>query len=283
MVVRIGKYNIGTVLCLLFFYTSIFADNWSFKLKSKVELRTWKLSSVAMKSSTFLNGATVKLYNGSSVVSQTTSDADGNFEMNIPHEGNYTLEITYPGCSLKKFTVNTKGVSNGDANFKPSVDIVGMMASKYTTDGKYLGLDQTHVKIEHHAPQSAVEGKFSENKHGYNFKLNSYDAEYLHIQRFCTANKLGDRALNNKNYELAKKFYLMAMDRISEEGYPKDRLKLAEEGLKLEKETKEVARQKQKSVKVAPKKTVTSSPVKKTEVKKSGDGEKARRKIRTAL
>jgi hypothetical protein len=283
MVFRIGKYNIGTVLCLLFFYSSIFADNWSFKLKSKVELRTWKLSAVAMKSATFLNGATVKLYNGSSVVSQTTSDAEGNFEMNIPHEGNYTLEITYPGCSLKKFTVNTKGVSNGDANFKPSVDIVGMMASKYTTDGKYLGLDQTHIKIEHHIAENTSKVTTGEAKPGYNFKLNSYDAEYLHIQRFCTANKLGDRALNNKNYALAKKFYLMAMDRIGEEEYPKDRLKVAEEGLKMEKESKENARQKQTSVKITPKKTITSSPAKKTDVKKSSDGDKARRKIRTTL
>jgi len=214
----------------LFSFCISFAQNWNFKLKSKVELRTWALSSRAMKNSTYLDGATVQLLKGSEIIFQAATDKEGNFEMNIPSDGDYSLVINYAGSEPKKFAVSTRGVppNKDDPNFKPSFNMVGIIMSKPAKDKKYLGLDQSHVQITYNDKAK------TENKN-YNYNLNMYDAEYLVIQKFCIAAKLGDMAMEKKNYDLAKIYYQAASGIIESETYPKDQLKKAEEGLKTEK------------------------------------------------
>jgi len=228
------------VIIITFFPWCLSGQNWSLKLKSKVELRNWQLTSKAIKHETFLNGASIQLYKGSAVVSQTTSDAEGNFEMNIPANGNYTLVINYTSCNPKKFAVNTIGVSSKAANlnFKPSVDITGFIMSKPIKGINYLGLNQPLVTIEYDPNSNGFAKTDGETKNGVELESKIYDAEYKVIQKFCTANKLGDMALDKKDYSLAKTYYLMASDIMDDEPYPKTQLKKALAGMKLEKVNK---------------------------------------------
>jgi hypothetical protein len=207
------------ILVIIFF--PWFLSGQNLKLKSKVELRSWKLTTKALKSEIFLNGASVKLYKANSLVAGALTDAEGNFELNIPSEGEYILLIEYPGREPKKFAVISKTVpqDKSDANFKPSIDIIGILMSKPKKRMEYVGLNQPAV-IK--TGQSSL------------LRTNIYDGEYKLIQKFCTANKLGDMALQNKNYQLAKIFYLMAIDMIDSEDYPKEQMKKAQDGMKLE-------------------------------------------------
>ena len=230
------KVLLKFIFVIILFPWSLFGEDGNLKLKSKVELRNWKLTSKALKSETFLNGASVKLYKAKNVVTEVMSDAEGNFELTIPSDGEYTLLIEYPGREPKKFAVNAKTVSPGknDANFKPSVDLVGILMSKPKKGMEYIGLNQPSI-----------------TNNSSHLRTNIYDGEYKLIQKFCTANKLGDMALEKKNYTLAKTFYLMAADMIDSEVYPKEQMKKAEEGMKLEMISRKKQRSKQTKVKSA--------------------------------
>jgi hypothetical protein len=272
------NYIIPFILSLLFFCKGSTAQDWNFKLRSKVELRSWILSSRAEKNSSHVNGASIKLYKGSAVVSQTHSDESGNFELSIPSNGDYTILIEYPGCDPKKFEVRTRDVppNKNDIHFKPTVDIGGTMSSKPAKDGKYLGIDQTHIRIVYPGAKSKPAGE-KENKN-FHFRQNIYDAEYLAIQKFCIANRLGDMALEKNNYELARKFYSMASGMMSAEQYPKEKLKIADDALKL---AQAAAKKSQKAKPATPKQVVVVDPKKSSDFKNSSSGKG--RKIRKAL
>jgi hypothetical protein len=209
------------LLSFLIYTFPALSQNWNFKLTAKVEVRNWKLSNRAMKSGSMIPNASVELKNASGIVSQTTTDNEGNFNLSIPPNGAFTITINAPGQKPKKYLVLSKGSSDAqDANFRPVITISGMLSEKHKKDMNYIGLDRSNVKIENMnlIPRATIN-----------------DGEYLLIQKFCTANKLGDMAMEKKNYDLAKTFYSMAIDMIDSEPYPKDQLKKAEEGLKLEK------------------------------------------------
>ena len=219
------KYKTGYfIFCLLCVFTWSDAQDLSFKLSGKVELRNWNLTNKAMKNASPVDKATIELHQASGIVAQSSSDAEGNFELTIPATGEFTLVLNYPGQNPKKFLVNTKGISPGknDANFRPSINIMGLISAKHKKDMNYLGLDRTNVTIV-------------SSQNNIHPRTTISDGEYLLIQKFCTANKLGDMALEKKNYSLAKTFYEMAMDMIEGEAYPKDQLKKVEQGSKLEK------------------------------------------------
>lgn len=248
------KKNIFGLFIITFLFFNEILHSQNLKLKSKVELGNWQMTSKAMKSETFLSGALVKLYKGDKMISGVSSDADGNFEIEIPANGEYTLMIEYSGREPKKFVVNAKTISpdKDDANFKPSVDIVGVLMSKPKKGMESIGLNHPTVSFDQQTKT---------NHH--HLRTNIYDGEYKLIQKFCTANKLGDMALENKNYSLAKTFYLMAMDMLETEDYPKTQLKKAEDGMRLEK----VSKKKQKTKHHKTKSAITnqkpvSSPVK---------------------
>lgn len=249
------------IISFLFFFGLSPAQEESLKLKSKVELRSWQLTSKAIKKESFLSGASVKLLKENSIVSETTSDAEGNFEINIPPTGNFILLIEYPGSNPKKFAVSSKTVpqDKNNANFKPTVDIVGIVMSKPKKDMEHIGLYPPSVTLAHNNRQVT--------KHGSHLRTNIYDGEYKLIQKFCTANKLGDIALEKKNYSLAKTFYHMAIDMMDGEEYPKIQLKKAEEGLRIEKLE---ARKKQKSRHSKVKSAITNQKSSSVPTKNSG-------------
>lgn len=248
------------------------AQEFNFKLKSKVEVRNWKLSNRAMKSAAPLNKASVELHSASGIVSTSESDANGHFELNIPSNGEYTLVVNAAGQNPKRYIVHAKGspVNKNDANFKPSIDIVGIITTKHTKDMNYVGLSESHVSSD-------------QNKTTY-VRSNIYDGEQKLIQKFCTANKLGDIALEKKNYSLAKTFYMMATDMMEGEPYPKEQIKKAEEGMKLEKLARKKQTVKQSKLKSAVANQKTSSGTSKTSSPKTSVGTgKATRKTRMTL
>jgi hypothetical protein len=261
---------------ILFFITliicsfSALTQNWNFKLSGKIEIRNWKLSYKAMKSGTVVNGASIELRNSSGGVFETTSDNKGNFNLSIPANGEFTMTINAQGQHPKKYLVSSKGsTDNNDPNFKPTINISGMIGEKHKQDMNYLGIDRAIVKIENMnlIPRATIN-----------------DGEYLLIQKFCTANKLGDMAMEKKNYELAKIFYTMAIDMIGTEPYPKDQLKKAEESLRIEKsETRTKTKSKQAKSNSPIKNLSTSKPSTITPVKTSVKTGKSTHKTRMTL
>ena len=85
------------------------AQEWTLKLSSNVELRTWKLTTKADKEEKPLLGASITLYKGSGIVSQSTSDGNGDFTVFVPANGEFVLTVSYPGCNPKKFSIITTG------------------------------------------------------------------------------------------------------------------------------------------------------------------------------
>lgn len=265
----VKKLILKFTLVIIFF--PWFLSGQNIKLKSKVELRNWKLTSKALKNEAFLPAASVKLLKENAVISEAMTDTEGNFELNIPSDGKYTLLIEYPGREAKKFAVNTKAVppNNNDANFKPSVDIIGILMSKPKKGMESIGLNQPTLI------------RANKNEH---LRTNIYDGEYKLIQKFCTANKLGDMALEKKNYVLAKTFYSMATDMIDGESYPKEQMKKAEEGMKLEKTVRKKQISKKTKVKSAiTTKSRTSKSTKSSSSKSSVETGKPARKTRMTL
>ncbi len=245
------KIYISNFFIFCFIFSCTTAGSQNLKLKSKVELRNWQLTSKAMKSEAFLSGALIKLYKGDKMIYGVSSDADGDFEIEIPRDGEFVLLVEYQGREPKKFAVNTKTTppNRDEHNFKPTVDIIGILMAKPKKGMENIGINQPTIS--------------SGNKNEH-LRTTIYDGDYKLIQKFCTANKLGDMALENKNYSLAKTFYLMAMDMLESEDYPKTQLKKAEEGIRLEKVSRKKQKTKQSKVKSAMKnqKPASSSPVK---------------------
>ena len=266
---------LNIIFGLLCFFKSAVADDLDLKLKSKVELRNWTLNSKAYKQETFLQGASIELNNATGVISKTVSDKDGNFEINIPPSGNYTLTITCPGYNPKKFMVSAKTipVKSNDVNFIPSVNMMGFIGSKTIKGVGDLGLNQPFIKAENNANKYEVDKNGKVTYRGLNMAVNIIDGEYRIIQQFCTCNKLGDLAMERKNYALAKIYYSMAMDIIPGEIYPKERIKKAEDELKLEKVSavknrKDIAKKsKSKTKDSVSKQTLVPNPVKKSELR----------------
>lgn len=260
------------ILSIIFSGSVFFMQGQSFVLSGKVELRNWKLSNRAMKSGTVISNALIELKNTTGVIFHTQSDSEGNFNLNIPTTGEFTMTINSPGQNPKKYLIISKGTSgnNNDANFRPMITISGMLTEKHKAGMNYLGFEKANVTVENSRtlPRATIN-----------------DGEYFLIQKFCTASKLGDMALEKKNYDLAKTFYTMAMEMIAGEAYPKDQLKKAEEGLKSEKASaKKQLKTKQSKVKSAiVKQKSASAPSKNSESKNSGESGKAGRKIRKTL
>jgi len=223
-----------------------------------VEVRDWKLSSKAYKLETFLQGASIELFDGAKQLSKTTSDKDGNFELDLPSTGNYTIIVSGAGYNSRKFSVSCNSIiiKNGEANFIPSVELRGFVGLKTIKNVGDLGLNNPVVQL---ADEKSDALKYN----GLKFAANMIDGELKEIQKFCTANKLGDMAMQNKNYALAQRYFLMASSLMENEEYPKEQLKRAEDGLKeLMFAEKANARKGSGKSKVAKKQTKDLAPVK---------------------
>lgn len=219
--------SIKFILLLTFIHFGLVSQSLVYKLKSKVEVRNWKLSSKAYKQETYLSGASIELFEGANLLSKTISDKDGNFELDLPSTGNYTIIVSSPGLNSRKFSVtcNSIVVKNGEANFIPSVELRGFITHKAIPNVSDMGLSYPTV-------QMADEKNRTLSYNGLQFPVNMIDGDLREIQKFCTCNKLGDIALQNKNYASARNYYLMAINMMGKEEYPKEQLIRAEEGLK---------------------------------------------------
>jgi tetratricopeptide (TPR) repeat protein len=228
------------LILIAFACSNIYSQEWSLKLKSTVQLRTWKLTSRADKDERSCEGANIQLIQDNKIIKEIMSDKDGNFVIDIPGNGIFYINISYPGCNGKKFYVSTKNVSSYAAgnNFKPAVTIGGFMMAKPFSGIDYIGLQEPLLAVEYKNNEFDKDQTVS-NK-GVQIIENIMDAEVRLIDKFCFQTKLGDEALNKKNYKLAKQYYTKALELIPNEEYPKFKLEKAEDGIK-EEEAKEQA------------------------------------------
>lgn len=228
--------------CLIFLLTisSIQAQNWSLQLKSRVELRSWRLTTTAEKTEKALTGAKIELYSGNSVIVETASDADGNFMVDIPAGGNFILVISYPGCNPKKFSISTSDVPEGVAkdNYKPTVSIGGFMMAKPIKGVDYIGLNEPLLKVEYKQKGQNFDKDEAVTNKGIEIVSKIYDAENAVIEKFCAANRNGDDALRKKNCGMAKEHYSKAINLIPGEMYPVEQMEKVKKCLD-EKQAKE--------------------------------------------
>ncbi|MGZ4088528.1 MAG: carboxypeptidase-like regulatory domain-containing protein, partial [Bacteroidia bacterium] len=120
-----------------------------------LKAQDWKfiLTSTIQENEKGLAGATVSLFNGSTLVQQTTSAADGFFKLEIPPNGDYKVVITKDGHVTKRAEVSTFGVpadKNKD-NFKNALRIESFTLFKPLPGIDYSVLDQPLLKIGYHA------------------------------------------------------------------------------------------------------------------------------------
>ncbi|MBP9068980.1 MAG: hypothetical protein KBG47_05700 [Bacteroidia bacterium] len=242
---------IKRLLLILIIFTSsyIHSQEWSLKLKSTVQLRTWKLTSRADKDERSCQGANIQLIQNNKTIKETVSDQDGNFVIDIPGNGDFYINVSYPNCKGKKFYVSTKNVASDVAgnNFKPSVTIGGFMMAKPFSGIDYIGLQEPLLAVEYKNNEFDKDKTISDK--GIEIVQNIMDAEVKLIDKFCFQTKLGDEALSNKSYKLAKQYYTKALELIPNEEYPKFKLEKAEDGIK-EEEAKDQALKAEKAAQI---------------------------------
>jgi hypothetical protein len=201
------------------------AQDWSLSLSSNVELRTWKLSTKADKEEKGLGGASIKLFKGSTLVNEVKSFPNGDFKIDIPGNGEFSLEVSYPGCNTKKFAISTLGVPADIAkdNFRPSYGIGGFIMARPLPGIDYSYLSQALVKVVY-----LNRGKFEDDNSITERSLKAVskinDAENQLIEKFCSTNREGDAALSKPDCPLAKTLYEKAIGLIPGEAYPAQQL-----------------------------------------------------------
>lgn len=261
------------ITALLLFPICLSAQKLVYKLNSKAVIRKWSLSSKAYRLEEALNGAIIELFEGDKQLATTTSDAEGNFTLNLPSTGNYLMVIRKSGYNTRKFSINCNSIiiKNGESNFIPSVNMTGFIGDKSIKDVGDMSLSHPSVQMMDDKNEIIKYG-------GLNFPVNVNDGEVRLIQKFCTCNKLGDLAMQNKNYALAKKYYQMARMIMDKEEYPIEQLKRAEDGLKeqmlAEKTSRNTGASKVKTTKPITQKQTQVSPASSTSQKSSSSGRK---------
>ncbi|MDO8999459.1 MAG: hypothetical protein Q7W45_06815 [Bacteroidota bacterium] len=233
---REKKYTL--IVFLLFFCLLGKTQNWTLKLSSTVELRTWRLSSVAEKAEKELSGAEIKLFKGNSLIGQTNSNPNGDFVIDVPAGGDFILTISYAGCNTKKFNVSTTGVDEnvGKDNYMPTVNITGFIMSKPLKGVDYLGLSEPLVRVEYKTKGQNFDKDDDVTNKGLNILSKIYDSETALIQKFCATNKAGDDAMKNHNCPMAIEYYAKAINMLPGEEYPVDQIKKAEQCVKNKKD-----------------------------------------------
>ena len=219
------------------------AQEWSLKLSSNVELRTWRLSTKPEKDEKSVQGALIVLYKGENRISETTSDLNGDFVINIPATGEFILKISYGSCNIKKFYVSTNGIPEkvGKDNYKPTVTIGGFIMSEPIPGVDYIGLSEPLVKVEYKSGGQNFDKDDAVTNKGINIISNINNAENIIIDKFCNNNKLGDEAMKKKRCPQAKEYYLKAMSLLPKESYPIEQLKKAENCIEDKKADDEMA------------------------------------------
>ncbi len=218
----------------LLFSLTFWCQDWSLKLSSNVEIRTWKLTSTYEKEEKSLGGAKIVLTKGNETISQTTSDGQGDFTINVPPNGEFLLTVSYPGFNTKRFSVNTNNVPADFAkdNWKPTFSIGGFIMARAYPGIDYSGLEKPLVLVEFKQKKKVFDHDDIVTQGGLNTVMKIYESEDALIKKFCSTNKAGDVALAKPDCPLAKKLYQEAMAMIPFETYPGIQLQKVGECLK---------------------------------------------------
>ncbi len=246
------------VLFLLFFnfcsvYSQTTTKTWSLKIRSNVEIRTWKLTYKSEKTEKQLGGASIVLTKQGKVISQGTSDANGDFMVSVPGNDVFILTVSYPGCNPKKFEIITTGVPEEiqNNNFYPSFSIGGFVMAKPFPGIDYSGLNEPLVKVVYAPKIKNFDDDADYTDYGLNIVGKIWNAEQTLIDKFCGTNKRGDAALAIPDCPLAKRLYNEAIALIPGEPYPVEQLakvpdcdKIEEEKKKAEEDAKKAAEEK---------------------------------------
>lgn len=209
------------------------------KLSSNVELRTWKLSTKAEKTEEPLMGATIVLLKGSTVVHKSATNINGDFEVLVPMDGEFILEVSYKDCNTKRFYVSTLGVPDEvkkEGYFKPTFSIGGFVMAKPFPGIDYSGLQQPLVKVTYSAKIKNFDDDAVYTDVGLGIVSKIADAENILIEKFCSTNRAGDAALAKPDCPLAKKLYNEAIALIPGEQYPVVQLAKVGDCLKAQEE-----------------------------------------------
>ncbi len=254
------------ILFILVLITNIaYSQSWKVEISSNVEYKSWKLTNKSEVKTAPLNGATIKLMKGSTLIEQTKSDGNGDFTVHVPAGDVFIIEVSYSGCTTKRFEVITKNVPDfGEEIFKPSFSIGGFILSKPFQGIDYSGLQQPLVKVVY-VPKIKNfddDGSFTQQSLGVVGKI--YDAEDALIESFCSTNRKGDEALKVPDCPLAKQLYEKAKTIIAGEQYPVQQLlkvgaclkekeeaeKKAQEAIAAKAEAERIAKEKEAAEKV---------------------------------
>ena len=215
------------IIIIVFFYSTIGRSQvWTLKLRSAVELRTYKLTNKIDESVEKLSGASITLYKGSVIVTQMQSDGNGDFIIDVPANGDFILSVTYSGCNPKKFAISTFGVPEALANdnYKPTFGIEGVIMAKPFPGINYSVLQQPLAKIIYISNGK----KFDDDEDFTNQMLAELskirDAETVLLESFTSTNNNGDIALSKGDCPLAKSNYEKAMTIIPGERYASEQL-----------------------------------------------------------
>jgi hypothetical protein len=231
----------------LFFTTlslSLFSQGWELNLKSNVEIRSWKLTTKAEESLKPLAGASIKLMKGGTLVKQTTSDGNGDFDLKVPPNGEFILEVSYLGCTTKRALINTMNVPDpGEEIFKPSFGIGGFILSKPFSGIDYSGLQQPLVKVAYKESVKNFDDDETYTQQGLGTVSKIAGAEKILIDQFCSTNKAGDEALKKPDCPLAKTLYEKAIKIIAGESYPVEQLAKVAECLAAKEQAEQKAKE----------------------------------------
>ena len=221
-----NKKTLVIFLCFWFLSFTFNAQEWSLKLRSSVELRTFRLTNKVDVSEEKLAGATITLYKGATVISQIQSDGSGDFVIDVPAKGDFILTVSYSGCNPKKFAISTMGVPEEVAkdNYKPTFGIEGVIMSKAFPTINYSVLQQPLARIAY-----TPKGKKFDDDDVYTSQMLTEltkirEAENTLMNNFTSTNNTGDVALSKGDCPLAKASYEKAMTIIAGERYPSDQL-----------------------------------------------------------
>ena len=220
-----NKYCIIFIV-LWFFGIKVFSQEWSLKLRSTVELRTFKLTNKVDVSESKLAGATIALFKGSTLINQVQSDGGGDFVIDVPANGDFILTVSYSGCNTKKFAVSTMGVPETITkdNYKPSFGIEGVIMAKAYPTVDYSILNQPLVRIVYTSNGKRFDDEEPHTNQMLAGLSRMRDTENALMNNFTTTNNIGDVALAKGDCPLAKASYEKAMTIIPGERYPSEQL-----------------------------------------------------------
>ncbi|MFY8185278.1 MAG: carboxypeptidase-like regulatory domain-containing protein, partial [Bacteroidia bacterium] len=176
-------------------------------------------------------GVVVQVYQGSKLISTTTTGSDGKYTLQLPLNGDFTVSLNKPDFVNKKYVVSTRGISPERANekFNPVIAETGIRKkldgidySLYNQPMNKFFFDGTKDKFEFDKPyleqmMSAQESILDAEAAALE-KLKNLDKNYQ------AAIKNGEKALAKKDYEGAIAAYTEASGLKPKEQLPKDKI-----------------------------------------------------------